>query len=682
MFDEFSEYLEAERGVNEEYLRRLRAWYADLDDIARRMAIPQNTVWGGGIPNPKPAETVIRPLIGRVGLDHEDALLGRDYYIGSWYLEFDDVVVVNWAAPVAGLFFLGRASSVTDPAAASCLGRRSFESRGMDLTGYSDEVETGVNAGDLFPASGGELVIPPAPGLPDDQIIAPGDEEGSDGPPIPAPVPPPPPPPRPPAPPTVGDGQPGDEPGDQPEESTGASAEGEDTGLRNEELVRRALERPRADHLSSVLNTLQPDQYRLVSWPADRHLVVQGHPGTGKTIVASHRAAFLTHPDREDRLDRVALVGPTDEWAEHVRHVLDDLGGTGITVISLEQMIRQFSDGATHALHHDAERWFHVSWETARMGGRAVAKLKAHLDRIPSGKKMRYVLDQLVRDTPLHRELAGDESISEWLLKGRSGEEAVKGRTYLLLMANIGRALRLGPTLPLFDHVIVDEVQDVRGGEWRLITSLIRTGGHFSLFGDLNQRRTNHTWSTWSEFAENLSISIDPEFEPEEMEQGYRSTRQILDYASHLLEPEYRHPEALMEGPVPLVRKAKENQLPAAVRRSVVELCDRFADGKVAVIGIDPDGLRQELLSAGWRRTSERYTFGDDDGHKVGVFKPVMARGLEFDGVVVVEPADFPENLGKHGRLYTALTRANKELVVVHSKPLPKAIKGRGRRDA
>ena len=57
-----------------------------------------------------------------------------------------------------------------------------------------------------------------------------------------------------------------------------------------------------------------------------------------------------------------------------------------------------------------------------------------------------------------------------------------------------------------------------------------------------------------------------------------------------------------------------------------------------------------------------------------------MARGLEFDGVVVVEPADFPENLGKHGRLYTALTRANKELTVVHSRPLPKAIRGRGRR--
>ena len=53
------------------------------------------------------------------------------------------------------------------------------------------------------------------------------------------------------------------------------------------------------------------------------------------------------------------------------------------------------------------------------------------------------------------------------------------------------------------------------------------------------------------------------------------------------------------------------------------------------------------------------------------------ARGLEFDGVVVVEPADYPENVGRLGLLYTSLTRATKELVVVHTKPLPKNLRTR-----
>lgn len=53
------------------------------------------------------------------------------------------------------------------------------------------------------------------------------------------------------------------------------------------------------------------------------------------------------------------------------------------------------------------------------------------------------------------------------------------------------------------------------------------------------------------------------------------------------------------------------------------------------------------------------------------VLAPDQARGLEFDGVVVVEPEQFPMNLGRHGVLYTSLTRATRELVIVYSRPLP-----------
>lgn len=54
---------------------------------------------------------------------------------------------------------------------------------------------------------------------------------------------------------------------------------------------------------------------------------------------------------------------------------------------------------------------------------------------------------------------------------------------------------------------------------------------------------------------------------------------------------------------------------------------------------------------------------------------PYDARGLEFDAVVVLEPADFPNNVGRQGVLYTSLTRGNKELVVLHMKPLPNELR-------
>ena len=73
--------LQAERGINEEYLRRLNQWYTGLGDIAQRTAVPQNAIWGGNVPSPRPADTVIQPLIGRVALGSEDEYLGSGFYI-------------------------------------------------------------------------------------------------------------------------------------------------------------------------------------------------------------------------------------------------------------------------------------------------------------------------------------------------------------------------------------------------------------------------------------------------------------------------------------------------------------------------------------------------------------------------------------------------------------------------
>lgn len=65
----------------------------------------------------------------------------------------------------------------------------------------------------------------------------------------------------------------------------------------------------------------------------------------------------------------------------------------------------------------------------------------------------------------------------------------------------------------------------------------------------------------------------------------------------------------------------------------------------------------------------------EKDGREANVLDPTRARGMEFDAVVVVEPADFKQNRGHHGPVYSALTRLNRELVVVHSKALPAGLR-------
>jgi len=126
-------------------------------------------------------------------------------------------------------------------------------------------------------------------------------------------------------------------------------------------------------------------------------------------------------------------------------------------------------------------------------------------------------------------------------------------------------------------------------------------------------------------------------------------------------------------------------QIVSVATEAAERLTIRYHQGSVAVISYRQkivDEIERSLTKRRWRKDREggRSLRRDHRGCRLSVVRPVEARGLEFDAVVVVEPADFKPNLGRHGELYTSLTRANHELVVIHSKAMPKELRGRGNR--
>jgi hypothetical protein len=104
----------------------------------------------------------------------------------------------------------------------------------------------------------------------------------------------------------------------------------------------------------------------------------------------------------------------------------------------------------------------------------------------------------------------------------------------------------------------------------------------------------------------------------------------------------------------------------------------------LAVGVVCPDDRREDVLAAlgaaGVAAATGAGALGWADGEgatPVAVVSPTEAKGLEFDGVVVVEPARFlrtPTDRAGARLLYVALTRAVQELVVVHGEPLPEAL--------
>ncbi|KES07612.1 ATPase AAA [Streptomyces toyocaensis] len=122
------------------------------------------------------------------------------------------------------------------------------------------------------------------------------------------------------------------------------------TGLEDEHLERgedqagdivaREIERPRVGPMRDIAATLQPEQDDLVRADPDLSVCVQGAPGTGKTAVGLHRAAYLlyTHPQRIRR-GGLLVLGPHRAFLSYISEVLPALGETGVRQSTLLEEI-------------------------------------------------------------------------------------------------------------------------------------------------------------------------------------------------------------------------------------------------------------------------------------------------------------------------------------------------------
>jgi DNA helicase IV len=218
-----------------------------------------------------------------------------------------------------------------------------------------------------------------------------------------------------------------------------------------------------------------------------------------------------------------------------------------------------------------------------------------------------------------------------------------------------------------FGHVIVDEAQDLTPMQWRMVVRRSR-GGAVTLLGDLAQRSIGEP-GTWDDH-------LPPEFSLFELQNltvNYRSPAEINDLARSVL--------AELVPDLPPSRSVRRSGHPPQIIRvddltadlpGIVAKASQAADqtiagsGRVlppAVIGFDlPDLDRDALVGPGrWRPLS-----------------PWKVKGLEFDSVVVVEPARFLDEPNGLSLLYVALTRSTDRLTIVHHRPIPEVLRPDG----
>jgi len=222
---------------------------------------------------------------------------------------------------------------------------------------------------------------------------------------------------------------------------------------------------------------------------------------------------------------------------------------------------------------------------------------------------------------------------------------------------------------PSLAHIVVDEAQDLSAMACRAIGRRAATGS-MTVLGDIAQGTTPWATPSWELLLGHLGK---PDASMEVLTTGYRVPQQILDFASRLLgliAPDLAPATSVRQDPGSLLITAvPESGIGAALAAACSEALTR--PGSIAVITPDADaaataaaleasGLACQLLD------------GDDTLGQLVVVPVSLAKGLEFDHVIVVEPAKIAaaEARGLQ-RLYVALTRAVSRLTVLHCQPLP-----------
>ncbi|SFA56366.1 Part of AAA domain-containing protein [Rhodococcoides kroppenstedtii] len=615
------------RRVHREYEREL----AVRSSESVRYAGPRNGLWtGSGLPTrPRKIDAV---LLGRVELAEADmdVLNGRtSFFVGSAHAELRDVEVFNWTAPVACAFFNG--ADHHDLCRTVNRVRTLFYENG-EVSTYVDDT--------------GSHVVEHAD-------IDADDRRANRRPPL--------------AVPRTRSGRPPHE--DQRIESHHVVERAQGRGLRNSAALHASLALPKKIALASHLATLQGEQYDLATKPAMHTTLIEGPPGSGKTVVAVHRAAYVVSGDTppENAMDgNVLLLGPTEGYVTHVSAQVSALSDDAdrIRVRAIPALMCDVAGLATEPTGSPTRSWRDAQSELGRFALAAVTRARAHHD---DRLTVRHAYDQL-RQATVSNATRDAADWRRYLGQLPPFARAVMTRAYLPLLAILRWAVEPNPVYANIEHIIVDEAQDLTPLEWFFIHRLNETR-QYTLLGDLDQRRSDHTPPNWEAVLEILEVEHG-DYSRRRLERGYRSTQPILDFASRLLPRESGATQALVtDGPSPRVLATRTSELGATTLRVVKQLVAHHANGTVALIGHDRTAVRSRLKARGWSHT--RGATWSDGESKVEVHDADSSRGLEFDAVVVVEPTDFTKNLRRWGPLYTSLTRANKELVVVHAKPLP-----------
>lgn len=491
----------------------------------------------------------------------------------------------------------------------------------------------------------------------------------------------------------------------------------------DDELLQEVLASESSEKMKNIVNTIQKEQNQVIRNIKDKNLIVQGIAGSGKTSVALHRIAFLLYKIEELNSKNVLIFSPNKVFSEYISNVLPELGEDNTKETSIHDFFlsylpefKQIQSFSSFIEQYYQKKNPHYELTKYKLSDDIVNDMDAYLDNLIN--KTHFIDDIITRDITITKEELNHllqvrykhfplfkrieviaEKLCDWNYNGKyNKKKSVEKMLYdrlnitrdFIELYNIfffskhskvivtEKQIKTKKLISYEDatlfiylksyltgvnyntdikQVIIDEAQDYTKTQYLLLFKIFKNA-NYTILGDTNQ--------TINPYYKYNSLNIIKEMLPAskylELLKTYRSSEEIIKYTNQILNLTYVS-AIRKSNRKEIIKRTNPNNLKQTIVNDIKKLQTEYRS--IAIITKTDEEtnnlynlIKDNVLITKMNQNSEQYT------RDLIILPSYIAKGLEFDAVIVYTEKDNPYTEDEKYLFYVACTRAQHQLIV------------------
>lgn len=493
----------------------------------------------------------------------------------------------------------------------------------------------------------------------------------------------------------------------------------------DDEYLQEILANSSSDKMKNIVSTIQKEQNEIIRNTNDKYLIVQGVAGSGKTSVALHRIAYLLYRDVNLTSNNILILSPSDVFSDYISDVLPELGEENVLkstfsefaetfltpykniesysefleriyrskrtdeLISykmssefkkeLDSFILQYKKNVkfkTSLTYNgicfskdDLTDMFTNKYQKFPLKDRvdAMAEYICHQLRIPKKKYLNAIKTQLtissgveLKFINLYNLFLNSSCFNKFEnvinISKKINYEDITGLLYMFFEIN-GY-----PSYNNIRQVVIDEAQDYTNFQIHILHRIFKYAS-FTILGDNNQ--------ILNPYCSNKSLldfsNIFDNYRYIELNKTYRSSEEIIDYSNKILGINNICPVRKTNNYPVIIRNVANDEISLYIKNDIKDMLEKKI-GKIAIITKDVrDATKLYQKIIGENDDVDIQLISDSNTivkNSIVIIPSYLSKGLEFDGVIVVNSINNSYDFSERNLYYVACTRAQHKLSI------------------